>query len=1009
MFEIVKIEILIKAAILLSIPLISLPQRATASIYRSLNSVELSQDQVAVSLKPLEKRLEQIEEAESQINRSYIVNSRYGVNNATNSDPSIDSCVSVSSSKEVQEQTCKENVLSNMCQLEVSAKEYTERAKYCKQYFNEAARNQNIYDSKGQFSSSKEICLNAASGRSDLQIRLKEEFQLLVEACKRALLMFEEDTQLLDSDIEILLSNVNFVLNLDSNTSEAYVFFSDLLDKWTQIEREGKIEDYVKEDIRHNVLYPIQVYMGDINFLEKKYEKALKNYKNANKIYERYKRDNEDFPIPFISEFKPAGGVIDPTTLTRLSSFIGSFTRTAFILNKKGMKTEARQSLEEAIKELETASSGQVLRTHSLEIQEIGSPLYSLKQSLLIEDGKYGEALEYADRSRSVVYLDNFYSLASDTEKKMIRMEDIKKLARQQSSTIVAYSIPDLVIPNYEKLKTLSDSLYIWLIKPDGELIFKEVNLSDESSPTSKDGFHISFIDANALTVIIFGALVLAVSLYGVRYKKYVFLVCTLAFLGVVYSFSIASISGRNKSLVRGTNNYQDNSISNLIFGTVQTLETRGEKSNEFVAQSCHRDDTCLKSLYRYLIAPIASHLPKLPEDNIIFVPHRSLNYTPFSALIDGKGKYLIESHTIRSVSSLHVLRSLIRRSSETIRSGDDYLIVGNPKMPDLSNVYPSRNTNQLPYAEDEANEIAKIYQTNSLTGESASIDAVRSRLGSAKIIHLATHGYLEGADYGTASLLFSPSPGEEPQTGLLDTSDLYITRLVAELAVLSACESALGYNTVEGNLSLTRPFHIAGVPTVVSSLWLVNDEATSKLMISFYKYLENTSDKALALRQAMLDVKNTNTHSDPMFWAAFRLSGLSKLPKAQPQAQRIIGEMACGNVSGGNDYNANTSDLSAARLEVAPNGYTLYLTKTSKDIMRLELDNNLVVREASSGDSDSGEGWLPWNLVAYQGDPWEIEENGNFSMDFMYVSTRSVCSFKGKLEFSDGAKAKLF
>jgi CHAT domain-containing protein len=77
------------------------------------------------------------------------------------------------------------------------------------------------------------------------------------------------------------------------------------------------------------------------------------------------------------------------------------------------------------------------------------------------------------------------------------------------------------------------------------------------------------------------------------------------------------------------------------------------------------------------------------------------------------------------------------------------------------------------------------------------------------------------------------------------------------ELAVLSACETALGsiagWQGVQG---LPRGFHEAGVANVVTSLWSVSDSATSVLMEQFYQQLWDKKQSPLqALRQAQLFV----------------------------------------------------------------------------------------------------------------------------------------------------------
>jgi len=76
-----------------------------------------------------------------------------------------------------------------------------------------------------------------------------------------------------------------------------------------------------------------------------------------------------------------------------------------------------------------------------------------------------------------------------------------------------------------------------------------------------------------------------------------------------------------------------------------------------------------------------------------------------------------------------------------------------------------------------------------------------------------------------------------------------------------------------EGVMSLARSFMYAGVPSLVVSLWQVNDVSTSLIMQLFYKNLAKGMDKAKALQQAKLEyiksVDNTMA-AHPAFWSAF-------------------------------------------------------------------------------------------------------------------------------------------
>ena len=93
------------------------------------------------------------------------------------------------------------------------------------------------------------------------------------------------------------------------------------------------------------------------------------------------------------------------------------------------------------------------------------------------------------------------------------------------------------------------------------------------------------------------------------------------------------------------------------------------------------------------------------------------------------------------------------------------------------------------------------------------------------------------------------------------------------DLVVLSTCETHLSDLSAGDELvGLTRAFFFAGTPTVIASLWRVDDQATAVLMERFYRRLQAGRGKAAALRQAQLDM--LVDYPDPYYWAGFVLSG---------------------------------------------------------------------------------------------------------------------------------------
>lgn len=87
-------------------------------------------------------------------------------------------------------------------------------------------------------------------------------------------------------------------------------------------------------------------------------------------------------------------------------------------------------------------------------------------------------------------------------------------------------------------------------------------------------------------------------------------------------------------------------------------------------------------------------------------------------------------------------------------------------------------------------------------------------------------------------------------------------------LVVLSACETGIGDRDFDGIVGLQRAFKMAGVQTIIMSLWKVDDEATSLMMTTFYKELLRTGSKHDAFVYAQKIVKEK--YDDPYFWASF-------------------------------------------------------------------------------------------------------------------------------------------
>jgi CHAT domain-containing protein len=139
-------------------------------------------------------------------------------------------------------------------------------------------------------------------------------------------------------------------------------------------------------------------------------------------------------------------------------------------------------------------------------------------------------------------------------------------------------------------------------------------------------------------------------------------------------------------------------------------------------------------------------------------------------------------------------------------------------------------------------------------------------------LVHFATHGLLDTVKGDMPGAIALAPNGQD--NGLLSASEIFDLKLRANLVVLSACDTGRGTINGDGVISLSRSLIASGVPSVVVSLWAVDDNSTRVLMSDFYRQLQTHLNKAQAMRQAMLNTMKQ--YPNPKDWAAFTLVGES-------------------------------------------------------------------------------------------------------------------------------------
>jgi tetratricopeptide (TPR) repeat protein len=247
------------------------------------------------------------------------------------------------------------------------------------------------------------------------------------------------------------------------------------------------------------------------------------------------------------------------------------------------------------------------------------------------------------------------------------------------------------------------------------------------------------------------------------------------------------------------------------------------------------------------------------PNSLVVLVPDDVLEAVPFAALIDPRtGHRAVEAHPLIVAPSLRYAM----RSSRFAFPGTA-LVVANPAITgEARRTYPN-----LRFAEAEGHEVAELWATRPLLGADATRDRILGDATSATLFHFAGHAVRAR---GTASALLLAGPGGDLLT-LMDPTERRAFSQV-RMAFLAACGSAVSAEADgSGVLGLTRPFLAAGVPTVVGTLWDVDDEASRALVIDFYRELRSGTSPGWALRAAQ---SRAIAASRGLSWAAFTVVG---------------------------------------------------------------------------------------------------------------------------------------
>jgi CHAT domain-containing protein len=290
------------------------------------------------------------------------------------------------------------------------------------------------------------------------------------------------------------------------------------------------------------------------------------------------------------------------------------------------------------------------------------------------------------------------------------------------------------------------------------------------------------------------------------------------------------------------------------------------------------------------LVEPIASWSDE--GDAIWFVPHDALHSVPLHALRI-EGRHLIDRNPVCYTPSASVIaychaKRRDRRATAAV-FGD--------------------SVNDLAHAREEARSVAELFGTTAALGEHATKRAVRAAFqrggDNLDIVHFACHGYFDRSEpLKSGIVLAAERDGDRSDADVLTAEELLGLEMRVALLTLSACETGINERRPGDELiGLVRSLLYAGAPSVVVSLWTVDDLSTRMLMERFYECLRELSSegaaqmtKAEALQEAQRYVKNLTAQQVFDYYderlSSAQSEGATALRLDRADAQALAGDL---------------------------------------------------------------------------------------------------------------------
>lgn len=335
----------------------------------------------------------------------------------------------------------------------------------------------------------------------------------------------------------------------------------------------------------------------------------------------------------------------------------------------------------------------------------------------------------------------------------------------------------------------------------------------------------------------------------------------------------------RSKKIVKDSFDFQIEEVRNCL------------KTNDFTSNSTDYYKRYTKSahgLYQYLLKEIED---SIVGKNLLIVPDDKMAYVPFGVLLKNEADsssmnyrildYLIKSNTITYHNSA-TLGFKDKSNNNYSFSSSKSILAFAPSYKDVDDsiLYTERAYRDklypLPGAKEEVNNISKVIDGDLYVDDIATESNFKKNASKYDVLHLAMHTIIDDENPMFSKLVFTQNQ-DSTQDGLLNTHEIYNMEFNARMVVLSACNTGDGKLLKgEGVMSLARGFFYAGCPSIIMTLWTVEDKTGSNLMSNFYDFLAQGLNKDVALREAKLKYLESADalKSHPYFWSGYVTMG---------------------------------------------------------------------------------------------------------------------------------------